>query len=101
MNLWSINVGQVVGARGDSSQGGNGAGINTSKDMVKVFSRKKVVGLIWRTGEVSLLGVEFSVVGGSSTHAVEGADVETMRPNIISSGMANWVSQTSNDRNQS
>jgi hypothetical protein len=46
MNLWSINVGKVVGARGDSSQGGNGAGTNTSKDMVEVFSGKKVVGLI-------------------------------------------------------
>jgi hypothetical protein len=59
--------------------------------MVKVLSRKKVVGLIWRTGEVLLLGVEFGVVGGSSSHAVEGANVETMRlykmlyPNIISS----------------
>jgi hypothetical protein len=72
-------------------QGGNGAGTNTSKNMVKVFSGKEVVGLIWRTGEVTLLGVEFGVVGGSSTHAVEGADVETMQlyqmlyPNIISS----------------
>jgi hypothetical protein len=91
MNLGSINVGQVVGARGDSSQGGDGASTKTSKDMVKVFSRKKVVGLIWRTGEVATLGVEFGVVGGSSTHAVEGADVKTMRlyqmlyPNITSS----------------
>jgi hypothetical protein len=61
--------------------------------MVKVFSGKKVVGLIWRTSEVASLGVEFSVVGGSSTHAVEGADVETMRlyqmlyPNINSSSV--------------
>jgi hypothetical protein len=91
MNLGGINVGKVVGARGNSSQGGNGANTNTSKDMVKVFYGKKVVGLIWRTGEVVLLGVEFSVVGGSSTHAVEGADMETMRlyqmlyPNINSS----------------
>jgi hypothetical protein len=59
--------------------------------MVKVFYGKKVVGLIWRTGEVTLLGVEFGVVGGSSTHAVEGADTERMRlyqmlyPNINSS----------------
>ncbi len=79
MNLGGINVGKVVGAWGDSSQGGNGAGTNTSKDMVKVFSGKKVFGLIWRTGEIALLGVEFGVVGGSSTHAVEGADMETMR----------------------
>ncbi len=91
MNLGGINVGKVVGAQGDSSQGGNGAGTNISKDMVKVFSGKKVVGLIWRTSEVALLGVEFGVVGGSSTHAVEGADMELMRlhqmlyPNINSS----------------
>ncbi len=38
MNLWSINVGQIVGAQGDSSQGSNGASTNTSKDMVKVLS---------------------------------------------------------------
>ncbi len=91
MILGSINVGQVVGAWGDSSQDGNGAGTNTFKDLVKVFSRKKVVGLIRRVGEVATLGVEFGVVGGSSTHAVEGADIETMRlyqmlyPNITSS----------------
>jgi hypothetical protein len=91
MNLGGINVGKFVGARGDSSQGGNGAGTNTSKDMVKVFCGKKVVGLIWRAGEVALLGVEFGVVGGSSTHAVEGAEMETMRlyqmlyPNVNSS----------------
>ncbi len=47
--------------------------------------------MIRRTGEVALLGVEIGVVGGSSTHAVEGEDVETMRlyqmlyPNITSS----------------
>ncbi len=62
----------------NSSQGGDGAGTNTSKDMVEVFSRKKVVGLIWRTGEVAVLGVEFGVVGDSSAHAVKGADVEMM-----------------------
>jgi hypothetical protein len=49
------------------------------------------VGLIWRTSKVALLAVEFGVVGGSSTHAMEGTDMETMRiyqmlyPNIISS----------------
>jgi hypothetical protein len=91
MNLGGINVGKVVGARGNSSQGSNGSGTNTSKDMVKVFCRKKVVGLIWKTGAFALLGVEFGVVGGSSTHAVEGADMEMMRlyqmlhPNINSS----------------
>ncbi len=89
MNLGSINVGQIVGAWGNSSQGGDGAGTNTSKDIVKVFSREKVVGLIWRTGEVASLGVEFGVVGGSRTHAVEGADMmrlyQMLYPNIISS----------------
>jgi hypothetical protein len=78
MNLGGIDVGKVVGAWGDSSQGGDGAGNNTSKDMVKVFCGKKVVGLIWRTGEVALLGVEFGEVGGSSNHSVEEADIEKM-----------------------
>jgi hypothetical protein len=93
MNLGGIDVGKVVGARGDSSQDGHCSGTNASKDMVKVFCGKKVVGLIWRTGEVPLLGVEFNVVGGSNTHAVEGADMEMMRlyqmlyPNINSSGV--------------
>ncbi len=79
MNLGGMDVGKVVGARGDSSQGSNGAGINTSKDIVKVFCGKKVVCLIWKTGEVTSPGVEFGVVGGSSTHAVEEADMEEMR----------------------
>jgi hypothetical protein len=91
MNLGGINVGKVVGSWGDKSQGSNGAGTNTSKDMVKVFCRKNGVGLIWRTGEVTSLGVEFGVLGGRSAHAVEGADMETMQlyqilyPNINSS----------------
>ncbi len=71
MNLGGVDVGKVVGAWGNSSQGSSGAGTNTSKDMVKIFCGKKVVGLVWRTGEVALLGVEFGVVGGSSTHAVD------------------------------
>ncbi len=75
MNLGGIDVGKVVGAQGNSSQGGVGAGTNTSKDVVKVFCRKKVVGLVWRTGEVALLGVEFGVVGGRSTHAVDEVDM--------------------------
>jgi hypothetical protein len=75
MNLGGIDVGKVVGALGNSSQGGNGAGTNTSKDLVEVFCGKKVVGLVWRTGEVVLLGVEFGVVGGSSTHAVDEVDM--------------------------
>jgi hypothetical protein len=46
MNLGGINEGKVVGAQGNSSQGSDGAGTNTSKDMVKVFRGMKVVGLI-------------------------------------------------------
>jgi hypothetical protein len=75
MNLGGIDVGKVVGARGNSSQGGDGASTNTSKDMVEVFCGKKVVGLVWRTGEVASLGVEFGVVGGCSTHAVDEVDM--------------------------
>jgi hypothetical protein len=33
MNLRSLDVGKVVEAQSDSSQGGNGASANTSKDM--------------------------------------------------------------------
>ena len=47
--------------------------------MVEEFSGKKVEGLIWRTGEVALLGVEFGVVGGSSTHAVDEVDVREIQ----------------------
>jgi hypothetical protein len=79
MNLGGIDVGKVVGARGNSSQGGDGAGTNTSKDMVKVFCGKKVIGLVCRTGEVASLGVEFGVVGGSSTHAVDEVDMKEIR----------------------
>ncbi len=79
MSLGGIDVGKVVGARGNSSQGGNGAGTNTSKDMVKVFCGKKVVSLVWRTSEVASLGVEFGVVGGSSTHAVDEVDMREIR----------------------
>jgi hypothetical protein len=75
MNLGGIGVGKVAGAQGNTAQGGNGAGTNTSKDMVKVFCGKKVIGLVWRTGEVALLWVEFGVVGGSSTHAVDEVDM--------------------------
>ncbi len=91
MNLGGINVEKVVGAQGNSSQGGSGAGTNTSKDMVIVFCGKKFLGLFWRIGEVPMLGVEFGVVGGSSTHAVDEVDMEEMRlyqmlyPNINSS----------------
>jgi hypothetical protein len=76
MNLEGIDVGKVVGTRGNSSQGGDGAGTNTSKDMVEVFCGKKVIGLVWRTSEVASLGVEFGVVGGSSTHAVDEVDMK-------------------------
>jgi hypothetical protein len=79
MNLRSMDVGKVVGARSDGSQSGNGAGANTSKDMVEVFCGEKVIGLGWRTGEVALLGVEFGVVGGRSTHAVNEVDIKEIR----------------------
>ncbi len=76
MNLRIVDVGKVVGAWSDGSQGGNGAGANTFKDMVEVFCGKKVIGLVWRTSEVALLGVEFGVVGGRSTHAVNEVDMK-------------------------
>jgi hypothetical protein len=79
MNLGGVDVGKVVAAQGNSFQGINGAGTNTCKDMVKVFCDKKVVGLVWRTGEVALLGVEFGVVGGTSTHAVDEVDKREIR----------------------
>jgi hypothetical protein len=48
--------------------------------MVKVFCGKKVIGLVWRTSEVtSLLGVEFGVVGGSSTHAIDEVDMREIQ----------------------
>ncbi len=47
--------------------------------MVKVFCSKKVVGLIGRTSEVTLLGIRFGVVGGSSTHAVDEVDMREIR----------------------
>jgi hypothetical protein len=43
--------------------------------MVEVFWGKKVVGLVRRTEEVASLGVEFGVVGGSSSHAVDEVDM--------------------------
>ncbi len=79
MNLRSVDVGKVVGAWSNGSQGGNGAGANTSKDMVRVFCGKKIIGLVWRTGEVASLGVEFGVVGGRSTHAVNKVDMKEIR----------------------
>jgi hypothetical protein len=79
MNLGSVDVGKVVGARSDSSQGGDGAGTNTSKDMVKVFCGKKVIGLVWRTSEVASLGVDVGVVGGRSTHAVNEVDMKEIQ----------------------
>ncbi len=78
-NLRSVDVGKVVGARSDCSQGGNGAGANTSQDMVEVFCGEKVIGLVRRTGEVALLGVEFGVVGGRSTHAVNEVEMKEIR----------------------
>ncbi len=79
MNLRSVDVGKVVRARSNGSQSSDGAGANTSKDMVKVLGGEKVVGLLWRTGEVALLGVEFGVVGGRSAHAVNEVDIKEIR----------------------
>ncbi len=47
--------------------------------MVEVFCREKVIGLVRRTGEVALLGVEFGVVGGRSTLAVNEVDIKEIR----------------------
>jgi hypothetical protein len=79
MNLRSIDVGKVVRAQSGSSQGGDGAGANTSQDMVEAFCREKVIGLVQRTNEVTSLGVEFGVVGGRSTHAVNEVDIKEIR----------------------
>jgi hypothetical protein len=79
MNLRVVDVGKVVEAWSDSSQGSDGAGANTSQDMVEVFCGEKIIGLVRRTGEVALLGVEFGVVGGRSTHAVNEVDIKEIR----------------------
>ncbi len=79
MNLRSIDIGKVVGAQSNGPQGSDCASANTSKDMVKVFCGEKVVGLVWRTGEVTSLGVEFGVVGGRSAHAVNKANIKEIR----------------------
>jgi hypothetical protein len=79
MNLRSIDVEKVVGARSDGSHGSDGAGTNTSQDMVKVFCGEKVIGLVRRTNKVALLGVEFGVVCGRSTHAVNEVDIKEIR----------------------
>ncbi len=79
MNLRSVDVGKVVGARSEGSQGSDGAGANTSQDMVEVFCGEKVIGLVRRIGEVASLGVEFGVVGGRSTHAVNEVDIKEIR----------------------
>jgi hypothetical protein len=42
MNFGGIDVGKVVGARGNSYQGGDGASTNTSKDIVKVFVGRRL-----------------------------------------------------------
>ncbi len=76
MYLRGIDIGKVVGARSNSTQGGNCAGANASNDMVEVLCGKKVVGLLRGTGEVTLLGVEFGVVGGRSANAVNDANIK-------------------------
>ena len=79
MYLRGVYIGKVVGAQSNSPQGGDCAGANTSKDMVEVLCGKKVVGLLQGTGEVTLLGVEFGVVGGRSAHAVNDANIKGIR----------------------
>ncbi len=79
MYLRGVDIGKVVGAWSNSPQGGDCAGANASKDMVKVLCGKNVVGLLRGTGEVTLLGVEFGVVGGRSAHAVKDANVKGIR----------------------
>ncbi len=79
MYLRGVDIGKVVGARSNSPQGSNCAGTNASKDMVKVLCGKKVVGLLQRSGKVTLLRVEFGVVGGWSAHAVNDANIKGIR----------------------
>ncbi len=76
MYLRGVDIGKVIGAQSNSPQGGNCAGTNASKDMVEVLCGKKVVCLLQGTGEVTLLGVEFGVVGGRSAHAVNDANIK-------------------------
>jgi hypothetical protein len=47
--------------------------------MVEVFCSEKVVGLIGRTSEVALLGIEFGIEDGSSTCAVDEVDMREIR----------------------
>jgi hypothetical protein len=79
MNLRSVDIGKVVGTRSYGPKGGDCVGANTSKDMVEVMCGEKVVGLVWRAGEVALLGVEFGLVGGRSAHAVNEVSVKEIR----------------------
>ncbi len=79
MYLRGIDIGKVVGAQSNSPQGGGCASANASKDMVKVLCGKKVVGLLRGTGKVTLLGVEFGLVGGWSAHAVNDANIRGIR----------------------
>ncbi len=47
--------------------------------MVEVICGEKVVGLVRRTSEVALLGVDFGVVGVRSAHAVNEANIMGIR----------------------
>ncbi len=79
MNLRSVDVGKVVGTWRNGPKGGNRAGANTSKDMIKVLCGKKVVGMVQRTGEVAAFGVKFGVVGSRSAHAVVEVSVKEIQ----------------------
>jgi hypothetical protein len=103
MNLRSVDVGKVVGTWSNGPKGGNRAGTNTSKDMVKVLCGKKVVGLVRRTGEVALFGVKFGVVGSRSAHAVVEVSVkeiqlcQTLSPSLMmGKGDMSSLNQTNN-----
>jgi hypothetical protein len=82
MYLRGVDIGKVVGARSNSPQGGDCADANAFKDMVKVLCGKKVVRQLQGTGKVTLLGVEFGVVGGRSAHAVN--DAHSLQSMIVS-----------------
>ncbi len=105
MNLRSVDVGKVVGTWSNGPKGSDCAGAKSSKDMVEVICRKKVVGLVRRTGEVAPLGVKFGVVGSRSAHAVVEASVkeiwlcQTLSPSLMmGKGDMSSLNQT-NDSN--
>jgi hypothetical protein len=103
MNLRGVDVGKVLGTWSNGPKGGDCAGANTSKDMVEVLCGKKVVGLVWRTGEVAPFGVKFGVVGSRSAQAVVEVSVkeilvcQTLSPSLMmGKGNMSSLNQTNN-----